>query len=179
MGAWEATMPDGWNQAAAWPQTRTEFEALVGAMQHGLVRFAYRRLHSLADAEDVVQDVLVRAYLDRERLLRIGAVEPYLYRMVANRSADLLRQRRRAAPLDEAGGARAPEPEAARLVGIEALLAQLPARQAEAIRLRIFAELPFETAARVAGVSTPTLKSRFRYGVEKLRKLMGRKEASC
>src|SRR5512133_2508401 len=89
--------------ALAWPQTETEFEALVEAMQHGLVRFAYCRLRSLPDAEDVVQDALVRAFMDRERLRKIGAVHPYLYRMVANRCTDLLRKRRHAGvPIEEA-----------------------------------------------------------------------------
>jgi RNA polymerase sigma-70 factor (ECF subfamily) len=160
-----------------WPQTRAGFEALVGRMEHPLVRFACRRLASLADAEDVVQDVLVRSVLERDRLARITAVDAYLYRMVANRCTDRLRARAREAPLTEARDSAAPDPRMERWERIDALLERLPAREAEAIRLRIYGDLEFEMAARVAGVATPTLKSRFRSGVERLRKLIGSKEA--
>jgi RNA polymerase sigma-70 factor, ECF subfamily len=164
--------------AAQWPQTVAQFEALVEAEQHGLVHFAFCRLRSLPDAEDAVQDVLVRAYLDRARHSAVTRVRPYLYRMVANRCTDLLRDRlRRERGGQAAGAAIQPnppeaEPLAERLGQIERLLGRLPHRQAEAIRLRIFGGLAFKTAAEAAGVSVPTVKSRFRYGVERLRGIL-------
>jgi RNA polymerase sigma-70 factor, ECF subfamily len=154
---------------AQWPQTPAQFEALVGAVQDELVHFAWCRLRSQADAEDAVQDVLVRAYLDRARHSAVTYVRPYLYRMVANRCTDLLRQRRRAGQAAAADAVRAAEPETNRLDEVEALLRHLPRRQAEAIRLRVFGGLPFQSIAEAVGVSLPTIKSRFRYGVEKLR----------
>jgi RNA polymerase sigma-70 factor (ECF subfamily) len=152
-----------------WPQTVAQFEALVDAVQDELVHFAVCRLRNLPDAEDVVQEVLVHAYLERARHSAITRVRPYLYRMVANRCTDLLRQRkRRGSAMDLP----APQPQANRLAEVEELLARLPRRQAEAIRLRVFAGLPFKTIAEAAGVSLPTIKSRFRYGVEKLRGIL-------
>ena len=59
-----------------------------------------------------------------------------------------------------------------RLGEIERLLTRLPARQAEAIRLRVFGCLPFAAIAEAVGVSLPTIKSRFRYGVERLRGIL-------
>jgi RNA polymerase sigma-70 factor (ECF subfamily) len=59
-----------------------------------------------------------------------------------------------------------------RLGEIERLLTRLPSRQAEAIRLRVFGCLPFATIAEAVGVSLPTIKSRFRYGVERLRGIL-------
>jgi RNA polymerase sigma-70 factor (ECF subfamily) len=164
---------------AQWPQTVAQFEALVETVQHELVHFAFCRLRSLPDAEDAVQDVLIRAYLDRARHCAVTRVRPYLYRMVANRATDLLRQRRRAAErsgqaADAASLPNPPdaEPLAERLGEIERLLGRLPRRQAEAIRLRVFGGLPFKTVAEAAGVSLATVKSRFRYGVERLRGIL-------
>ncbi|SPE32470.1 RNA polymerase, sigma-24 subunit, ECF subfamily [Candidatus Sulfopaludibacter sp. SbA3] len=155
-----------------WPQTVAQFEALVEAVQDELVHFAFCRLRNQPDAEDVVQDVLVQAYLERARHCAIVRVRPYLYRMVANRCTDLLRKRQRAArPIHPPP---APDPPEHRLAEVEALLTKLPERQAEAIRLRIFGGLPFQTIAEAAGVSLPTIKSRFRYGVERLRSLLSR-----
>src|SRR6266568_5038824 len=82
--------------APAWPQSVEEFELLVAAVQDELVHFAFCRLRSHADAEDAVQDVLVRAYLTREKHRAVTGVRPYLFRMVANRCTDILRQRQRA-----------------------------------------------------------------------------------
>jgi RNA polymerase sigma-70 factor, ECF subfamily len=137
------------------------------------VRFAYRRLQSVEDAEDVVQDVLVQAWRQREKYRGIECAAPFLFRMTANRSADVLRRRKRAGPpsQDQPGGP-AGDPERLRLV--EAVLGRLPSRQAEVIRLRVYGELPFESVAAAMGCSVPTVKSRFRYGIQKLRRILKR-----
>ena len=166
--------------AGRWPQSAAEFERLVETVQDELVHFAFCRLRRLEDAEDTVQDVLVRAYLEREKRRAVTGVRPYLFRMVANRCTDILRQRQRAErrhdpsdPADLAGRTGA-EPAVERLDEIERLLAHLPQRQAEAIRLRVFGCLPFAAIAEAVGVSLPTIKSRFRYGVERLRGILTR-----
>jgi RNA polymerase sigma-70 factor (ECF subfamily) len=164
--------------AGRWPQSVEQFEGLVEAVQDELVHFAFCRLRSLEDAEDAVQDVLVRAYLDREKHRAVTGVRPYLFRMVANRCTDVLRRRQRAErrrdPCDPADlAASTVSPAAAdRLDEIERLLTRLPERQAEAIRLRVFGCLPFAAIAEAVGVSLPTIKSRFRYGVERLRGIL-------
>jgi len=81
--------------ALSWPQSVAEFDALIEATQHRLIQFACCRLHSLADAEDVVQDVFVRAYRHRVRYRKVDNVVPFLFRMVANQATDLLRKRKR------------------------------------------------------------------------------------
>ena len=169
--------------SSPWPQTLAQFEALVESVQDELVHFAYCRLRNLADAEDAVQEVLIRTYTDRARHCAVVQVRPYLYRMVANRCTDMLRQRQRAERRRHAADtanlpcATAPDPSIERLREIEAVLARLPRRQADAIRLRVFGGLSFKTIAEAAGVSLPTIKSRFRYGVERLRAILS-KEAT-
>ena len=169
----EAAMP--------WPQSIREFEALVDALGSRLVHFAFCRLHSAADAEDVVQDVLVQAYRDRERRKGVDNAIPFLFRMVANRSTDVLRRRKRApGPLEETAatpgagpgrGGRPPAPDRSAAGGVAGA-------QAEAIRLRVYGELSFEAMARIAGCGVPTVKSRFRYGIEKLRRALERQGGS-
>jgi RNA polymerase sigma-70 factor (ECF subfamily) len=104
--------------------------------------------------------------------------------MVANRCKDLLRKHRRASAWLAELGRRVPavgeEPGSAteeatrRQSSIEGLLGRLPSRQAEVLRLRVYGELPFEAVAQVIGCSVPTVKSRFRYGVQKLRRALKR-----
>lgn len=178
------TLPAAAEAAEHWPQSTTEFEALVDAHQDELLNFAFCRLHNLADAEDIVQDVLVQAYVEREKHKKIARVRPYLYRMVSNRCTDVLRKRRRSWRLLNRVGAQdlpaAQDPEPAPVEGslrrrqIEELFSKLPSRQAEVMRLRVFAGLPFRAIAEAVGASVPTIKSRFRYGAERLRSILSK-----
>jgi RNA polymerase sigma-70 factor (ECF subfamily) len=52
------------------------------------------------------------------------------------------------------------------------LLGGIPSREAEVIRLRAHSELSFAEIAIVVGASVPTVKSRFRYGLDKLRRTL-------
>jgi RNA polymerase sigma-70 factor (ECF subfamily) len=109
----------------------------------------------------------------------VDNVAPYLFRMVANQCTDVLRRRkRRTGPLAEAAATAPPESgdaqDAAHLRRIEELLGRLPARQAEVIRLRVWAGLPFDAVAEALSCPVPTVKSRFRYGVHKLRRALTR-----
>ena len=169
-----------------WPQSVQEFEILVETLQHELVHFAFSRLQNPQDAEDVVQDVLIRAYMDRHRHRAVTKVRPYLYRMVSNRCVDVLRTRQRNAPLGQAEGDPLPagaalahdwESAADRARRMETLLSALPARQADVIRLRASSGLPFASIAEVTGAPLPTVKSRFRYGIQRLRKILSKGEA--
>jgi RNA polymerase sigma-70 factor, ECF subfamily len=175
--------PGEW--AGAWPQSSDEFEAFIDVFQDRLVYFALRQLGNIQDAEDVIQEVLVKAYVRRESLSRVERVVSYLYRMAANACRDFQRRRQVGAPisLEELEGVEIVDPRAgaAEVVAaleearrIEGLLSRLPNRQAEVVRLRVFDDLTLPDVARALGVSLPTVKSRLRYGFQKLRKWLGR-----
>jgi RNA polymerase sigma-70 factor (ECF subfamily) len=160
-----------------WPQTIPEFNRLVEATQDELVHFASYRLGNRQDAEDVVQDIYVEAFRDREKRRDITDVRPYLFRMTGNRCTDFLRVRSRR-PKEEAMDAAGSDnlfdslAEAQRIARLRSLLDRIPAREAEVIRLRAWSELTFAEVAIAVKSSVPTVKSRFHYGVEKLRKLL-------
>ena len=81
------------SQGPAWPQSRSEVASLVDAYAGGLVRHAFRQLGNYQDAEDMVQQVFVRALVGQSNHRRVSTVGPYLYRSVANACTDLLRRR--------------------------------------------------------------------------------------
>ena len=166
-------------QIESWPQTIHEFDRLIEATQDELVHFASYRLGNREDAEDVVQDIYVQAFRDREKRRNITDVRPYLFRMTANRCTDFLRARSRrpgeeAADVAIAVGDNLFDSLAAaqRIAGLQSLLGRLPAREAEVIRLRAWSELTFAEVAIAVKSSVPTVKSRFRYGVARLRQLL-------
>ena len=169
-----------WN--GAWPQSVDEFEALVKTYLDRLVLYAFRRLGNVQDAEDVVQNVLVRAFTDRSKRKTITAVGPYLYRSVANACCDLSRKRNTSAVFREEIGIETlwcGEDNPAEIVAAaeelrrtEQLLKRLPDDQAEAIRLRVFDQLRLKEIAEVVECSVDTVCSRLRYGFQKLRSLV-------
>ena len=71
-------------------------ERIVDRRQDSLYRFAYICTGSQADAEDIVQDVLLRLFHSDCNLDRIDDVERYLWRAIANRCCDYHRHRRNA-----------------------------------------------------------------------------------
>ncbi len=163
-----------------WPHTREEFERFIEVFLDRLVWYAFRRLGNLEEAEDVVQDAFVKAFADREKLRRVRQVGPYIYRMVANACAEH-RGRRKTLSLDELGPEDIPGNEgkvsqqiaaADELQRIEQYLRRLPGRQAEVIRLRVLDGLSLSDIAEIVGCSLATAKSRFRYGLQKLRRIV-------
>jgi RNA polymerase sigma-70 factor, ECF subfamily len=171
---------DAW--ARGWPQSRDEFAALVEAFSDRLVRHAFRRLGSLPDAEDVVQDVFVRAFADQSKRSQVAAVGAYLFRSVANACTDLQRKRNCAAVYREeidaeqllglSGGSSEVSQSREELRRVQALLGQLPEEQAEAVRLRVLDGLRLKEIAEVLGCPLNTVCSRLRYGFQKLRSLV-------
>ncbi len=170
----------------SWPQSVEDFETLIEATKDELVQYAYCRLGNQPDAEDVVQDVFVDAFRDRKKRAGITQVRPYLFRMVGNRCTDIARRRSRfnVEELDPdcAIAETAFSDVAAReqAENFARLLSGLRPAEAEVVRLRAWSELSFAEIAVAVGSSVPTVKSRFRYGLDKLRRLLspegGRKQ---
>ncbi len=153
-----------------WPQTIGEFDQLVEATQDELVHFASYRLGNREDAEDVVQDIYVQAFRDREKRRKITDVRPYLFRMTGNRCTDFLRARSRR--LRERAAQVSGSPDLSDALAMRSLVDQLPAREAEVIRLRAWCDLPFAEIAIAVDAPVPTVKTRFRLGIERLRQLL-------
>jgi len=161
--AWCPSVPGLSSSACPYGQvlqlSQNEIPQLVETYAERLVRYAFRLLGNLEDAEDVVQEVFVRTLSDRSRYAKISAIGPYLYRSVANASTDLLRKRNCAAVFCEEveaekllSGAHGPAEAVQATEGLsraEAWLKHLPEEQAQAIRLRVFDGLSLNDIAAV------------------------------
>ena len=135
-----------------------------------LYRFAALRTGSQSDAEDIVQEAFLRLLTAPGKITHLRA---YLYRCVANACCD--RKRRQAVfeprvqqlPVDNGEAPLREEAE-----WIAALLDRLPEEQVEVILLHTFASLRFTEIAQTLQLPASTVKSRFHYGIERLKKLM-------
>lgn len=176
------SLSDLWTRG--WPQTQEEFEAFVDVFQERIFRFLYYRLKNRQDAEDLLQAVFLKAYNDRKKLYKVKTrAGSYLFRMAKNACIDHYRKQKRMAPVSPIDqdkvmsvGTHSEPDDRDEVKRIDGILRQIPARQAEVIRLRIMDDLSFSEIAQITGCFETTARTRYRYGVKKLRRIVQREE---
>jgi len=146
-----------------------------------LLRLATALLNETAAAEDIVHDVFVSFAETAEKLKLSGNLKSYLSTCVANRvrNWNRARQRQTTTNLNEAesvvSNTKRPEQwivENEQLRQLNNALAQLSYEQREAISLHLQGGMKFREIAEFQDVSTSTIQSRYRYGLDRLRSLL-------
>jgi RNA polymerase sigma-70 factor, ECF subfamily len=87
--------PDAAYVARARAGDRDAFRVLVERHARSIYRLAFRMTGNQQDAEDIVQDTLLKAYRQLGRFEDRASFSTWLYRIAANCSLDLLRDRKR------------------------------------------------------------------------------------
>ncbi len=154
------------------------YETYVG----DLLGLAASLLGDAGLAEDVVQDVFVGFARGAATFRLTGSLRGYLATCAANRARDVIRRRQRRLeaalpdgdPIDTGDkGPLASAIEKEQHEQLRAALATLPYEQREAIILRLHGQMRFSQIAAVQNVPLKTVQSRYRYGLERLRTLLG------
>ena len=170
--------------------SRQEFERFVTDRGGSLLRTAYLMAGNLAEAEDLVQETLLRV---ARRWPKVRAMEypaAYARRVLVNVALDGAERRaRRAGELAASGGGGAADPADARaergLDGVDAqgellgALGALTARQRAVILLRYWEDLPEADVAEILGCSVGTVKSTASRGLARLRAVIGDDASGC
>jgi len=163
--------------------SRQEFERFVTDRSGSLLRTAYLMAGNLAEAEDLVQETLLRV---ARRWPKVRAMEypaAYARRVLVNVALDGAERRaRRAGELAASGGGDATDladTGAQRgLYGVDAqqellgALGELTARQRAVILLRYWEDLPEAEVAGILGCSVGTVKSTASRGLARLRAII-------
>jgi RNA polymerase sigma-70 factor (ECF subfamily) len=87
----------------------SNFEDLLRPQVEYLYRLAWRFTGSVADAEDLVQDVLTKLFPRTQELLEIERLRPWLARVLYNQYVDSVRQRSRSPIVELVAGAEGEE----------------------------------------------------------------------
>ncbi len=155
-----------------------DVSAVVGRFEAELRRYIGRRVAG-PEAEDVLQDTLVRIALGVGALRSPERLAPWVFRVA--RSAILDHRRRRRDPLLPTAEEEpelpaevepddpASESRAALAACVAPFLDSLPPEQAEALRLTDLGDLTQAEAAAKLGIPLPTLKARVQRGRKRLR----------
>jgi RNA polymerase sigma-70 factor (ECF subfamily) len=161
------------------------FRVLVERHTRSVFRLAFRLTGNEHDADEVVQDAMIKAYRQLHRFESRASFGTWLYRIASNCAVDLLRSRPRGfESLDAAAGDEAPapmeatdaEPSADRLVlsgqiqdRIQNTLARLSDRERTAFVLRHVEGLSIEDISRQLNLKTNATKHSIFRAVRKMR----------
>lgn len=156
----------------------TAFETLYGRYRQQLYGYFRRHVSDEPTANDLYQGCWEKVITARDRYRQRSPFRAWLFHIAHNHLVDHYRARRSMAPLPEslADDADREPPEAVadadRMAAFRAALATLPEEQREALSLRLDGGLSQAEVAKVTGVGKETVKSRLRYGIQKLREAL-------
>jgi RNA polymerase sigma-70 factor, ECF subfamily len=169
---------DEWDREAAHAARRREFEERLAECGQLAYRVARGVLRNDADAEDVAQEALLRAYRQFDRLRDARRFRGWLVRIVFRLALDRARsaKRREMRETEWARPARRPAPltaeELAASGEFQALfdraLEELPEKQRLALLLSAMEEHTLEEVGAMLGLPIGTVKSRVFAGKKKL-----------
>lgn len=153
------------------------FESLARRYDKKLLNFLYRFVSSREQAEDLVQQTLLKVYHNRLKFKNRGKFSTWMYTIAANLARDYLRKIRRYqfVSLDEPVGENSNiidfyrEPDEKKMTSLEekemrqvvrVAIDQLPQDQRMAILLSHFEHMSYKDIARVLNCQKGTVKSR-------------------
>jgi len=145
-----------------------------------IYRYIYVRVHSQAEAEDLTQDVFIKAYEGiKSYKWRDLPFTAWLFRIAHNRVIDHIRKasKEKKAPLEEAGAISSGDPvymteQNYEIYQLKGALEKLPGAQREVATMRFISELSISEVALALGKSEGTVKALQFNAVASLRKLL-------
>jgi len=156
-------------------------EEVVG-MIPALRAFAWSLSHNGSDADDLVQDTLIKAWTNRDKYEPGSNLRAWLFTILRNTYYTQVTRRRREVR-DETGEyastLKSPPTQdwTVAMRALQAALLELPAEHREALILVGAAGLSYEEAAQICGCALGTIKSRVNRARAKLLKIMEADEA--
>ncbi|MDQ3410812.1 MAG: RNA polymerase sigma factor [Chloroflexota bacterium] len=158
------------------------FEAVLTRYQGEIFRFAVHLTRNHADADDLYQETVLKAYRAFDRLDGAANHRAWLYRIATNAFLSDRRKRNRERPLDEARASQLPgaaTDDAARLDAgnllreVDAFVAALPAKQRLALIQRKYHDLSYAEIAGNLRCSEAAARANVHEALRKLRHQFG------
>jgi RNA polymerase sigma-70 factor, ECF subfamily len=160
---------------------RDAFEMIIRSHSRALFAIAYGILQNREEAEDVVQDALVKGWKTRWRVRDPEKFPAWLGTIARHRARDVARQRRPVRFLSETEEAFDPSLESATDSAretdvseqVQAALSTLPELHRAAITLRYFEEMDYAAIERILGLTNGALRGILGRAMSTMRKRLG------
>ena len=154
-------------------QRLDELESVIVREQDMLFRFAYMRVGSRADAEDIVQDIFLKLFRSSENLSSVRNIKHYLIRSISNACRDFHRRKQDNLPLEKADKEIVSDDDLRmheEYLRITELAGTLPQEQKEILYMKCIDGLKFREIADILELPQATVKSRYRYAIQGIQK---------
>ena len=157
---------------------REAFDRLVLRYQREVYRLCYRYVNNHEDANDLAQDVFLKAWRAISRFRGESSFSTWLYRIAVNACLNFRALRRPliqelpeglSDPLPDAAARAESEDEARR---VRAAVARLPEKQRATLILKVYHELTHDEVAGILGSTVGTVKANLFHALGNLRRLM-------
>jgi RNA polymerase sigma-70 factor (ECF subfamily) len=157
---------------------REAFDRLVLRYQRDVYRLCYRYVNSHEDANDLAQEVFLKAWRAIGRFRGDSAFSTWLYRIAVNACLNFRALKRPltqelpetlADPVPGAADRVERDDEARR---VRAAVSRLPERQRATLILKLYHELTHEEVAEILGSTVGTVKANLFHALGNLRRLM-------
>jgi RNA polymerase sigma-70 factor (ECF subfamily) len=157
---------------------REAFDHVVLRYQRDVYRLCFRYVNDHEDANDLAQDVFLKAWRAIGRFRGDSSVSTWLYRIAVNACLNF-RSSRRPVSLELPEGIPDPAPGPAADAEAEdvarrvrSAVSRLPDRQRATLILKVFHDLKHEEVAAALGTTVGTVKANLFHALGNLRKLM-------
>jgi RNA polymerase sigma-70 factor (ECF subfamily) len=154
------------------------FDLLVARHQRAVYRLCYRFVNNHEDANDIAQEVFLKAWKAIPRFRGDSSFSTWLYRIAVNACLNF-RAARKPPALDLPDALPDPDPGAqAQLESsdearrVRAAVGRLPERQRATLILKVYHELTHEEVARILGSTVGTVKANLFHALANLRRMV-------
>ena len=157
---------------------REAFDRLVLRYQRDVYRLCYRFVNNHEDANDLAQEVFLRAWRAIPRFRGESSFSTWLYRIAVNACLNFRSHRRPAtqelpdAVADPVPGAEARLESDDEVRWVREAIARLPEKQRATLILKVYHELTHQEVAEILGSSVGTVKANLFHALANLRRLV-------
>jgi len=154
------------------------FEELMLRYERPIYRVCYRFVENREDAQDLAQEVFIKAFEHLTSFRRESSLKTWLYRIAMNHCINHVKKNSKEfVEVTDFIGSVKPSiqsvlEEQEQRAQFRRLIKHLPPKQKAIVEMRINEQLSYEEIARMSGRSVSTIKASVFFALEKLRKLV-------
>lgn len=148
-------------------------DSLFEAYSDQLFGYSLSMTRNRGNSEEAVQNVFLRLVQNPDSLSKVHNLKAYLYRAVRNETLNVIRKAKRETPVDSFLEEGVHGNDSDDRMMIESALGNLNEEQREVIILKFYLDMSFREIGALLEISSNTASSRYRYGLENLRKILG------